>query len=32
MLLYRPLCTSLTHCATVLDLERVVDDVLAAYG
>ena len=28
---YRPLCTALTHCATVADLERALDEALAAY-
>jgi len=28
---YRPFCTALTHCATVADLERVIDEALAAY-
>lgn len=32
MLEYRPLCSSVSHCATVLDLERVLDNALAAYG
>ena len=31
ILLYRPFCTSLTHCATAADLERVIDEALAAY-
>jgi hypothetical protein len=28
---YRPFCTSLTHCATVADIERAIDDILKAY-
>jgi uncharacterized protein with von Willebrand factor type A (vWA) domain len=28
---YRPLCTALTYCATALDLERALDEVLMAY-
>jgi uncharacterized protein with von Willebrand factor type A (vWA) domain len=28
---YRPFCTALTHCATALDLERALDEVLLAY-
>ena len=31
ILRYRPLCTTLTHCATVADLERALDEALAAY-
>ena len=31
MLRYRPLCTTLTHCATAADLERVLDEALSAY-
>lgn len=29
---YKAFCSSLTHVATLKDLERVIDDVLAAYG
>ncbi len=28
---YRPFCTSLSHCATVADIERAIDDILKAY-
>jgi uncharacterized protein with von Willebrand factor type A (vWA) domain len=28
---YRPFCTSLTHCATVADIERAIDDILRVY-
>jgi hypothetical protein len=28
---YRPFCTTLTHCATVVDIERAIDDILKAY-
>jgi uncharacterized protein with von Willebrand factor type A (vWA) domain len=28
---YRPFCTTLTHCATVTDIERAIDDILKAY-
>ncbi len=28
---YKPFCSSLTHVATIKDLERAIDDVLAAY-
>jgi uncharacterized protein with von Willebrand factor type A (vWA) domain len=28
---YRPFCTSLTHCATVADIERAIDDILKVY-
>jgi uncharacterized protein with von Willebrand factor type A (vWA) domain len=28
---YQPFCTHLTHCATALDLERALDEVLTAY-
>jgi uncharacterized protein with von Willebrand factor type A (vWA) domain len=28
---YRPFCTTLTHCATVADIERAIDDILNAY-
>jgi uncharacterized protein with von Willebrand factor type A (vWA) domain len=28
---YRPFCTALSHCATALDLERALDEVLLAY-
>lgn len=28
---YRPLCTSLSHCASASDLERALDEALAAY-
>jgi uncharacterized protein with von Willebrand factor type A (vWA) domain len=31
LLQYRPLCNSLTHCASLLDLERAIDEALAAY-
>ncbi len=31
ILRYRPLCTTLAHCATVADLERALDEALAAY-
>ncbi len=31
LLQYRPYCTSMTHCATAQDLERVIDEVLEAY-
>jgi hypothetical protein len=29
---YRPYCSTLSHVATLKDLERAVDDVLSAYG
>lgn len=32
MLRYRPYCAHLSHCATVADLERAVDEVLQAYA
>jgi uncharacterized protein with von Willebrand factor type A (vWA) domain len=32
MLRLRPLCHHVAHCATVADLERVIDGALAAYG
>lgn len=28
---YKPFCTSLSYCATALDLERALDEVLTAY-
>ena len=28
---YRPFCTTLTHCATMTDIERAIDDILKAY-
>ncbi len=28
---YRPFCTALMHCATVVDLERAIDEALSAY-
>lgn len=31
LLQYRPHCTLMTHCATALDLERAIDDILSAY-
>ncbi|ARU06487.1 hypothetical protein CCO03_19105 [Comamonas serinivorans] len=31
MLRYRPYCTSMSHCATAADLERVLDEALEAY-
>jgi uncharacterized protein with von Willebrand factor type A (vWA) domain len=31
ILRYRPFCTALTHCATALDLEAALDEVLLAY-
>ncbi len=31
ILRYQPLCTALTHCATATDLERALDEALAAY-
>jgi uncharacterized protein with von Willebrand factor type A (vWA) domain len=31
MLAYRPFCSRLSHCATVLDLERAIDEILLAY-
>jgi uncharacterized protein with von Willebrand factor type A (vWA) domain len=31
ILRYRPYCTRLSHCATALDLERALDEVLLAY-
>ena len=31
LLRYRPWCPALTHCATVADLERAIDDTLSAY-
>lgn len=31
MLQYRPLCTSLTHCASAADLERVIDEALDSH-
>jgi hypothetical protein len=27
-----PFCASLTHCATVADIERAIDDILKAYA
>lgn len=32
MLRYRPYCTHVSHCATAADLERAIDEALAAYG
>lgn len=32
MLQYRPLCTHLAHCASAADLERAIDEALAAYA
>lgn len=32
MLRYRPYCTSVSHCASAADLERALDEALAAYG
>ena len=29
---YQPFCTVLSHCATAQDIERAVDEALAAYG
>ena len=29
---YLPFCTQMSHVATLKDLERAVDEVLAAYG
>jgi uncharacterized protein len=31
VLQYKPFCTHLSHCATALDLERALDEVLMAY-
>jgi hypothetical protein len=31
LLQYRPHCTVMAHCATALDLERAIDDILSAY-
>jgi uncharacterized protein len=31
LLQYRPYCTLLTHCATALDLENALDEILMAY-
>jgi hypothetical protein len=31
ILQYRPFCTTLSHCATVADIERAIDDILKAY-
>lgn len=31
LLRYRPLCTSMSHCATAADLERTLDEALEAY-
>ncbi len=31
LLQYRPHCTIMAHCATALDLERAIDDILGAY-
>jgi uncharacterized protein with von Willebrand factor type A (vWA) domain len=31
LLEYRPFCTLLTHCSTVTDLERALDEILMAY-
>jgi len=28
---YRPFCASVTHCATIADIERAIDDILLAY-
>ncbi len=28
---YRPYCTTMTHCATMADIERSIDDILRAY-
>jgi uncharacterized protein with von Willebrand factor type A (vWA) domain len=32
MLQYRPHCTHVSHCASAVDLERAIDEALAAYG
>ena len=32
MLRYQPYCTVMSHVASLKDLERAVDEVLAAYG
>lgn len=32
MLRYRPYCAHLSHCATIADLERSIDEVLEAYS
>ena len=32
MLRYRPWCNQMSHVATLKDLERAVDEVLASYG
>lgn len=32
MLRYQPFCTQLSHCANAADLERAIDDTLAAYA
>jgi hypothetical protein len=29
---YRPFCASITHCATIADIERALDDILLAYN
>ncbi len=31
MLRYQPFCTQVAYCATAMDLERVLDEVLTAY-
>ena len=31
LLEYRPFCTLLTQCSTVIDLERALDEILMAY-
>ena len=28
---YRPFCASVTHCATISDIEKAIDDILLAY-
>ena len=32
MLRFRPFCSHMSHCATAGDLERAIDEALAAYG
>lgn len=31
LLQYRPFCSSVTHCATIADIEKSIDDILLAY-
>ena len=32
LLQYKPFCSSLSYCSTIVDLEHALDDVLMAYG